>query len=48
MKKLNVVLALLGTAIKTPAFAGTFADNFSTGLNPTYWSISPSCRIPIR
>jgi hypothetical protein len=31
-----------GTALTTNLFAGTFSDDFATGLNPTYWSISQS------
>ena len=41
MKKLTVV-AVLAIAITTNTFAGNFSDDFSTGLNPTYWSISQS------
>jgi hypothetical protein len=42
MKKRIVTLAVLATAITTRAFAGTFSDDFSAGLNPTYWSIYAS------
>ncbi|MGA2585034.1 MAG: hypothetical protein ABSG31_17310 [Tepidisphaeraceae bacterium] len=39
MKKL-AIFAVLATAFVTGrTFAGTFSDNFSTGLNPTYWSV---------
>lgn len=41
--KTSPFLVVLATAIVTGrTFAGTFSDNFSTGLNPTYWSISNS------
>jgi hypothetical protein len=32
--------ALLVLTLTNTALAGTFLDNFSTGLNPVYWSIS--------
>lgn len=41
MKKLFTV-AFLTAALITPALAGTFTDDFSSGLNSTYWSISTS------
>ncbi len=39
MKKLTI-LSVLATAIATNAFAETFSDDFSTGLNPAYWSVT--------
>jgi hypothetical protein len=41
MKKI-ITFAVLATLCTTCAFAGTFSDDFSSGLNSTYWSISPS------
>jgi hypothetical protein len=39
MKKLSI-FAVLVTTFTTEAFAGTFSDNFSAGLNPAYWSVT--------
>lgn len=39
MKHLSIP-ALLVTALTSNALAGTFLDDFSTGLNPAYWSIT--------
>jgi hypothetical protein len=36
----NICAAVLATALSTNAFAGTFSDSFSGGLNPSYWSVS--------
>jgi hypothetical protein len=42
MKKL-IVIYVLAAALASRALAqGTFSDNFSTGLNPAYWSIYES------
>jgi hypothetical protein len=41
MKK-TTIIAVLATALTTRILAGTFSDDFSTGLNSTYWSYSES------
>jgi hypothetical protein len=41
--KKSAFLAVLATALVSGrVFGGTFSDNFSTGLNATYWTVSNS------
>ncbi len=36
----QINLTVLAAALSTNVFAGTFSDNFSTGINPAYWSVT--------
>ncbi|MDQ6913187.1 MAG: PEP-CTERM sorting domain-containing protein [Verrucomicrobiota bacterium] len=40
IKILRVVVAFFTFGLPAILFAGTFSDNFSTGLNPTFWTVS--------
>jgi hypothetical protein len=39
-KFLTVIIAAFALGLPATLFAGTFSDNFSTGLNPTFWTVS--------